>query len=209
MKEEAISTKEYNKIFDKEVENEIIEILNKDTDYYRFANMHYNLKTMNKIYASRYYSTNIYSSTYNKDYLDFNRKEFLTNRDDYNYFLIPSNKDPLYNSFMGVKYIYSEEELTYPYKKMSDNVYENTTALPLIYASNNTINIEEFNTYSYPYKNYILLNSVVVDGSSNYKDVKIEKLNTNYNIISNNGVIISDNTLKVNKKGKLVVELEK
>lgn len=209
IKEETINTKEYNKIFDKEVENEIIEILNKDTDYYRFANMHYNLKTMNKIYDSRYFTTNIYSSTYNKDYLDFNRKEFLTNRDDYNYFLIPSNKDPLYNSFMGVKYIYSEEELTYPFKKISDNVYENTIALPLIYASNNIMNIEEFNTYSYPYKNYILLNSVVTNDTSNYKNIEIEKLNIDYNIVSNEGVIISDNTLKVNKKGKLVVELEK
>lgn len=210
-KEEKISTNEYNKIFDKNVENEITEVLDDDNYYYRFANMHYNLKTINKIYNNRYYTTNIYSSTYNKDYLDFNRNEFLTNRDDYNYFLIPSNVDPLYNTFMGVKYIYSKEELKYPYKKISENIYENTNAFPIIYASNSVMNIDEFNTYGYPYKNYILLNSVVVDDKSNYNynDINVEKLNINYKIISNDGVEIEDNTLKVNKKGKLVVELEK
>lgn len=207
-KEDSISISEYNKIFDKNVEKEIREVINSNDNYYRFVNLHYNLKTINKIYDTRYYTTSIYSSTYNKNYLNFNRKEFLTNRDDYNYFLVSSNKDPLYNSFMGVRYIYSKEELGYPYKKISDNVYENTNALPIIYASNNKINIKEYNAYDYPYKNYILLNSVVVNDESNYKDINIEKLDINYNIISSNGVKIIDNVLKVNKNGKLVVELE-
>ncbi len=208
--ESLITYKEYNTIFDKKIEKEINDVIEKDDDYYRFINLNYNLKTMNKIYNNKYFTTSIYSSTYNKNYLNFVRNNFATSRNDYNYFLVATNKDLLFNSFMGVKYIYSKEPLPYPYEKISENVYKNPNALPLIYSSSDTISKIEFNNLTYPYKNYTLLNNVVVD--SNEKSVNkfnIEKLEIPYKIISSRGVDLEENVIKVKKEGTLILKFEK
>ncbi len=208
-KEEKVSINMYNEIFDKEIDNKINEVINGDTNYYRFINLHYNLKTINKIYNNKYYTTSLYSSNYNKDYLKFNREIFKTNRTDYNYFLISSNSDILYNTFMGVKYIYSKENLPYPYEKISDNIYINKYTYPLIYTNDKTISNKEFDNYSYPYKNYLLLKNVVINNNSNNSNkINIHKINPKYKIISNYGVDIKQNILEVKDQGKLTVELD-
>lgn len=208
IKEESLLTyKEYNTIFNTNIEKEINDIIDSDDDYYRFINLNYNLKTMNKIYNTKYYTTSIYSSTYNKNYLNFVRNNFVTSRNDYNYFLVSSNEDLLFNSFMGVKYIYSKQELPYPYEKVSENVYKNPNALPIIYSTSNTISEKEFNNLTYPYKNYTLLNNVVIEENTKKSNkFNIEQVEIPYKIISSRGVDIEEDVIKVKKEGKIVLK---
>ena len=155
-----------NKIFDKNIEKEINDVIDSDASFYRSNNLMYPTKTVNKIYNQRYYTTTIYSSTYNKNYLKFLRDTFKTSMLEYNYFLVPASNNILFNTFMGVKYSFSDYDLGIGYTKINNNTYLNKEAFPIIYASNNLLNIKEFSNYSYPYQTELLLKNVIVEDDS-------------------------------------------
>ena len=212
LNEDRVSIKEYNKIFNTKTETTINEILANDNDFYRTNNLDYATTTINKIYNNKYLTTNYYSSTYNKYYLNFVRNEFLNNMLDYNYFMISGNKNILFNSFMGVKYLYSSEDLGLGYTKIKDNLYRNELALPIIYGTSNVTNTNTYNNYSYPYNLEVLLQSVIVDDTQNtIIENNIQEISLNYELIENNGVIIDKNnneyTLKVENEGNIKIKL--
>ena len=215
LSEDIVNINEYNKIFNSKTTNAINEILTNDNSYYRTNNLDYPTTTVNKIYDNRYLTTNYYSSTYNKDYLDFVRNEFPNSMLDYNYFLISGNKNILFNSFMGVKYLYSSTDLGLGYTKVSDNLYQNELALPLIYGTSKLISTHTYQTYSYPYNLELLLNSTIVDDEINNLEIinnHIKEVSLNYQIISNKGVNITKDDkgyiLKVDDTGYLKIKLD-
>ena len=134
---------------------------------------------------------------------------------EYNYFLVPASNNILFNTFMGVKYSFSDYDLGMGYTKIKDNTYLNDEVFPIIYASNNLMNFEEFSNYDYPYQTELLLKNVIVeDNSYNKNNTTINKENIGYQITSNDGVVIekdenNDYVLKVKDKGHLVVTLDK
>ena len=69
--EDYVSKDMYNEIFNEDIENSINNVILNDNDYYRSNSLMNPTKTVNKMYNDRYYTTNIYSSTYNYDYLYF------------------------------------------------------------------------------------------------------------------------------------------
>ena len=213
--EEFVSRDMLNKVFDKTIEEEINNVIDNDDSFYRSNNLIYPTKTVNKIYNQRYYTTTIYSSTYNEYYLEFLRDTFKTSMLEYNYFLIPASNNILFNTFMGVKYSFSDYDLGIGYTKINNNTYLNEEVFPIIYASNNLMSIEEFSNYDYPYQTELLLKNVIVeDNSYNKNNTTINKDNIEYQITSNDGVVIekdenNDYVLKVKDKGHLVVTLNK
>lgn len=215
LNEKFVSRDMLNKIFDKNIEKEINDVIDSDTSFYRSNNLMYPTKTVNKIYNQRYYTTAIYSSTYNKNYLKFLRDTFKTSMLEYNYFLVPASNNILFNTFMGVKYSFSDYDLGIGYTKINNNTYLNKEAFPIIYASNNLLNIKEFSNYSYPYQTELLLKNVIVeDDSYNKNSTTINKENITYQITLNDGVVIekdknNDYVLKVEDKGHLKVVLDK
>ena len=215
LNEKFVSRDMLNKIFDKNIEKEINDVIDSDTSFYRSNNLMYPTKTVNKIYNQRYYTTTIYSSTYNKNYLKFLRDTFKTSMLEYNYFLVPASNNILFNTFMGVKYSFSDYDLGIGYTKINNNTYLNKEAFPIIYASNNLLNIKEFSNYSYPYQTELLLKNVIVeDDSYNKNSTTINKENITYQITLNDGVVIekdknNDYVLKVKDKGHLKVVLDK
>ncbi len=214
LNEDDITIKEYNQIFNSQAESTIKEILNEDKSFYRSNNLDYPTKTVNKIYASNYYTTNLYSSTYNFDYLEFVRKGFINSNLDYNYFLFSATKNILFNTYMGVKYLYGSIDPGLGYEKIKDNLWKNTLAMPLIYSSSSITNKDEYHQYPYPYNLEILLQSVITDDETNTKiDNKIKKFPIKYTLISNEGVSIekTDNTyiLTVSESGNIQLKLDK
>lgn len=212
-KEEFITKDMLNEFFDEVVEEEINNTINNDNTFYRANNLIYPTKNVNKIYNQRYYTTSIYSSTYNENYLSFVRDTFETSMLEYNYFLIPSYNNLLFNSFMGVKYSFSSYDLGIGYSKINDNTYLNNEVLPIIYSTDNLVNVNEFNSYNYPYQTEILLKNAVVNNKTNNKnDSTIKKVNIDYKIIENDGVVINkkDNgyNIEVEDIGHLTIELE-
>ena len=171
--EENVSKILYNDIFNPQIEEKINKILASDKSYYRMNNLNYPTKIVNKIYSSNYFTTNIYSSTYNNYYLKFVRNVFGGSVVDYNYFLVSGNNNLLFNSYMGVKYLYSKMELKQGYIKIDDNIYLNENYYPLIYANSNIVSQNDFEKYKYPYSNELLMKNVVSNKNSNNNINKI------------------------------------
>lgn len=213
LEEDMTSIKRYNEVFNKNIDTSIKNILKEDSSFYRSNNLDYPTVTVNKIYTSNYYTTNLYSSTYNGYYLDFIRKHFQGSTIDYNYFLVSANKNILFNSFMGVKYLYSSKDLGLGYTKIADNIYRNNLALPIIYGNSILTSKDNYRNYSYPYNLDFFLQSTIVENKNINNPINnlIKEENIPYTIISNNGVEITSNnnthTLKVKDTGSLTIKL--
>lgn len=211
--EENVSKILYNDIFNPQIEEKINKILASDKSYYRMNNLNYPTKIVNKIYSSNYFTTNIYSSTYNNYYLNFVRNVFGGSVADYNYFLVSGNNNLLFNSYMGVKYLYSKMELKQGYIKFDDNIYLNENYYPLIYANSNIVSQNDFEKYKYPYSNELLMKNVVSNKNSNNNINKfdIKKINLDYTLTYNDGVEIKKldegYLLTVEDTGKLELNL--
>ena len=182
--EDVLTIEYYKQLFDPEYEYAIDDIISKDNGYYRINNMVYPLRTMNKIYDERYYTTNFYSSTYNGYYLDFIRGIFKTNIAEYNYFLVSASSNVLFNKYMGVKYIYSDHDLGLGYIKLSENMYVNREAFPLGYVSYSSISEDDFDKLEYPYNIEVLMNNVITKESIDAKsEVHTQKVNLSFELI--------------------------
>lgn len=146
---------------------------------------------INKAYGSKYYSTGIYSSTYNSDYWKF-YNFFFGNNMKYRNMLITSGSDnDLFYTFMGVKYITSPSKDSLYYKKIGSNnginLYYNEDSYPLMYVPLELGDYKELDSLEFPYNIEALLNKAYVDNSSDdsrSNDSKIIKadieVNDNY-----------------------------
>ena len=213
-KEDVVSINEYNRIFNKQTEETINSILKHDTDFYRINNLDNPTITINKIYNNNYYMTNYYSSTYNKNYLNFVRNEFKNSMLDYNYFMISSNNNILFNTFMGTKYLYSSTNPGLGYTKITDNLYKNNLAFPIIYSTNKIINTNTYNKLTYPYNIEPLLESVITNDIDNTTiDSLIDNKIITYHIENKNNVSIeninNEYIIKVpNDYGTITIKLD-
>ncbi len=212
--EDYVSKDMYNNFFNQDIENSINKLLNEDNSYYRTNNLIYSTKTVNKIYNDKYYTTNLYSSTYNSTYLSFVRDIFETSMLEYNYFLLPSSSNIMFNSYMGVKYLISEYNPGLGYEQIDKNIYKNNNAYSIIYATDNILNEDQFDTYNYPYQLELLLNNVITTGNSSNANINthIENYISNYTITYKDGVKIikEDNSyiLTVEDKANITIKLE-
>ena len=161
LSDEEVQIDNIPNISDIEALNEILTYLGATVDHKQGTMIINPTKIVNKIYSSNYFTTNIYSSTYNNYYLNFVRNVFGGSVVDYNYFLVSGNNNLLFNSYMGVKYLYSKMELKQGYIKIDDNIYLNENYYPLIYANSNIVSQNDFEKYKYPYSNELLMKNVV------------------------------------------------
>ena len=212
-----VSKNTYKNYFSKNYEIDVNNILKNDNSYYRIANLMYPVKTVNKIYNKKHYSTSIYTSSYNNYYLNFVRNVFKINNPDFNYFFISASDNMLFDTFMGVKYIYSPYNIGY--KKISKNVYKNEQALPIAYHVSNIVSENTFDKLDYPLNTVALLKNGVV-GKENINsnlNTTLQKIELNYSISdirkdeikikrSNNEIIVNalkDTKLKIKFEEKL------
>ena len=192
--EDYITREEYLQIFNTETTEAIKKTLDTDNGFYRMNNLDNATKTVNKIYDIRYLTTNFYSSTYNNTYLSFVREEFKNSMIDYNYFLYSANKNILFNTYMGTKYIYSSVDPGLGYTSIGNNIYKNDTVFPIIYTMKNTTSLKTYQNYSYPYNLEVLLNSVIVsDGKDSVITNNIQNVSLDYEIVSSSNVNIQKN----------------
>lgn len=162
--EQYVSLDEYNKLYNNE--EKIKEILDNDIDIYRFSNMNETLYNVNRNIAGEY-KTSVYSSTINNNYSKFYYETLKMNNNNYNNLIIRDSSNIILNKLLGVKYIYSENDLGYGYELIGNNIYENKYALSIGYATSNVYSLDKFNKLTYPYNLKYLLNGVVVDNNYN------------------------------------------
>lgn len=172
MTEDYVKIDEYKKINTQDI-NYLLREREKDT-YYRTDILYYPNNNLNKVYQKDYYSTTLYSSTYNENYWQF-YNSIGNNIRFRNYLMSAGSKNDLFNTFMGVKYIIAKDYDSLYYQKVASmsgkvnlNLYYNKHAYPLIYVSNNIGSLKEYNKLSFPYNLEYLMNKTVVD--SNVKE---------------------------------------
>lgn len=212
--EDYVSIDEFNNIFNDNITESINNINIKDDSYYRINSLVEPTRTVNKIYNNNYFTTNIYSSTYNYNYLNFVRNEFKNSMIEYNYFMVPASNNLLFNTYMGVKYLYSDYDPGLGYEYLDNNIYVNNEVFPLFYATDNIISKKEYDNYSYPYNLEILLNNVVVENFSSNANLNnnINKVDLKYELINSDGVVIKENEegfiLEVEDTGFIKLKLD-
>lgn len=160
----------YQNVFNKEslgITEAIQETLARDSSFYRFQNLYDPLNTMNRIYGSNYYTTSIYSSSENADYITFLRDVMKIEQEHSNLFAVTSSANLLFATLMNVKYIATTEEAPLGYEKVMEDdtvaIYRNQFTLPLGYASNRLYSQEAFDLLEYPNNLDTLFHSIVVD----------------------------------------------
>lgn len=162
----------YEKVTDKCIKEIIEEQLKTEDGYYRMEQQgteDENAANLNRIWGGTQYISSMYSSTYNAQYCDFRKNVFFLDEPFRNYLMQSVSENPLYQSFMGVKYIVSEKELP-GYKLENKNghlrVYENPYAIPVAYATDQLIEEKEYRKLRYPYNQTTLLNYAVVKNAA-------------------------------------------
>jgi uncharacterized membrane protein YfhO len=149
--------------------------------------------TMNKIMNANQFVTTIYSSTFNKEYNSmffdvFNNEIPYRNRS-----ITPASSNPLFQMFMGEKYVISSDIEPYLSTEIyaTDNlkVYELKHVLPIGYARSNVISKSEYETLSYPNNVLTLLSGIVADSGSG-DTIRISKEELDYEVVGEQNISI-------------------
>ena len=181
--------------------------------YYNLLNSDYNIDTnyrvSNLINSNDSVNINsgnmissIYSSTINKYYSSLYHNVFKVNNSSINNMSLTSTSNPLFNRYMGNKYIYSNYDLGFPYSKISDNLYE-LDVLPLGYVNSRCVNKDYFDSLEYPYNVDILMNYVPGECS----DKPVSEVSLNYSYELGNNSYIEDGKLYVNSDDIISVHI--
>ena len=126
--------------------------------------------------------------------------------------LLVSNTNIMFLMFSNNKYFISDEVNINGYKEKdrigSTVLYENDDVLPFMYVSYNYMNEKDFNNYSFPFNNEILLNNVIVDSNTNnYYQSKIKEVSINEFPLKEKSEFINwnDHIISVSKKNSSFV----
>lgn len=177
------------------------DILDNDKDIVRFNYLSNNLFDVNNIYVDGFNRTSLYGSISNSYYQKFYREIFNNNFSYRNKFVMSDSNNILFQTFMGVKYLYSSKNVGIGYRKIGNNIYENDNVLPVFYGSRRLVDNNKLKKYKYPYNILYLLN---------YDFSLLEKINLDYDVLNSKNLTIShDSYLKINSRnnGKLQLKI--
>lgn len=165
----------YRQVTDSSISKEIESVSENEHGFYRIEQQGTyteNAANLNRIWSMEQYSSSIYSSTYNADYQEFRQMIFDVEQPYRNLLMQVQAKNPIFQNFMGVKYLISETSVP-GYQKVTDHIYENTNALPIAYATDQTISKEEYKKLSFPYDQTAFLSTAVTenDGTMTAQDL--------------------------------------
>lgn len=162
--DELVSKTEYTKVTDKRIANEIDDVLQKDSSFYRIEQMGEkteNAANLNRTWSSGQWTSSLYSSAYNTDYLDFRTKTFQLELPYRNNLMQGAAKNPLFQRFMGVKYQISQKKDGTPF------VIKNADATPIAYATDRILSVEIYNKLRFPYNQTALMNYAIMENEKN------------------------------------------
>ena len=185
-KDTLFTNEDYNYIFNENIENLFDETLKNDNEICRSSNLVEPLITSNKVYNYNYYSTSSYSSIYNFKYRDFYTNNFNNQFCYRNYLMLTDVNSILWNTYMGVKYVVTDENIPIGYEKVKEidkfGLYKNNNVLPIGYSRDKLMSKKEYESLKYPYNVEALLNYTIIDKDidSDYK-TKIQDLNLEFN----------------------------
>ena len=197
---EQVNSKE-----DKDYQELVEEITKKDQSFYRIGNETYTSSSLNRVYSMDEYKSSVYSSTQNKYYQNWVQNQQKNNEIYRNNMMLTLSGGILSESMMGEKYIIAKTPLKDGYqlidKKGDLLLYENELALPIIYATKDSLSKEEYKNLEYP-KNVIAAYTKDIPEDDIFEKVELEIKNMkNIELTQNDSVV----KISAGKNAKMTV----
>lgn len=190
----------YRQIHLTQYERILSDVTGSDDSLYRteqWGTARINAANINRIWNMKQYSSSLYSSSYNSDYMNFRRKTFQLDETFRNYLMQGASANPIFQRLMGEKYIVSNRTVKgyRLYKNYGQTkVYKNEAVAPVIYGTNRLLNLSDYQKLPYPYNQIAFLSAAVIDGSSDKTDNTIHTAGNGNSIASTSNVTGTSST---------------
>lgn len=208
-KERQADREFYESVTDTSWKKEISHILAQEKGLYRLEQKgghDEKITDINRIWDTRQWITSMYSSAYQDTYKNFREHVFMTEQPLRNCLMQPASENPLFQKFMGVKYLVKKVSGEYADKAehLTADVWEH--AAPVIYATDRVISEELYQTLTFPYNQTALMQYTVAetsDQSPEQKELSAAK-------ITKSGVSLPEDTaVQKTDKGYLIRSKQK
>lgn len=204
--ENYVLKKDYESYERIDAKSSIRKTLKKENDIVRFSDLSDDLKGINRVYGNNYYTSSVYSSIENSNYVNLYKNVLKNSFNHRNKLMLSNTNNIFYQTLMGHKYVYNNYA-SIGYKEVKkdlyNSVYINKNVLPIFYGSSNIINYDEYEKIKYPHNLDVLINNVVANSktTSNYKStIKEEKLKYK---------VVEKTNLSINKKKNYIEVIPK
>lgn len=197
---------------DKEMSEVISSITEDDKGKYRISNAKTILRDVNNLYGNiDYYTSTLYSSTYNMGYNKFYYDVMNNPIQNRNRVITSPTSNLLFLMFSSNKYLIDNKANYFGYELYKtiedDKIFKNENVLPIMYARSEVMSVADAEKLKYPDRALALLKTVVVeDKSSNNFVSSIEKFDFDPSRLTLKDVHITDDgdyyTVDANDKSK-------
>lgn len=185
------SNAEFLKV-EEEYNNKINKIIRNDDDIYRIKTDTLGKEYINKVTNIHEYKTSSYLSSNNQLYNNTYKKIFENPLPVRNSLMITSSDNILFEIYSGEKYKFTKNEYSNIYNKIDKfndiNIYRNDLVLPIGYATNKNININDYNKLKYPDNVVNLLGTKISKEKTNTKIKLSNTIPNNYKLVESNKI---------------------
>ncbi len=199
---DTLITKEGHKLQNNpDITKLVNKITNEDKSYYRIYIDTKGDNNVNRILNIDENLLTLYSSTYNKQYNSFFYHTFNNNIKYRNSVITHENKNIIFETYMGVKYLITNKKVPLGYKQIAKKgeykLYINEDAMPVGYATSNVLNEDQYKTLKFPYKLEAMVNNIIVEGVPNkLLTLHMEKYKPQIQSIKQKNLIIKEKAHK-------------
>lgn len=148
-----VSREFYKEVTDEKAVEELEKAVESEEAFYRaeqYGTEEEDAANLNRIWDAGQYVSTLYSSLYNEEYQRF-REVFGVEQPFRNFLMQPSVRNPVFQRFMGVKYL-----------ACARNLYKNSAVSPVVYATDRVIEEKEYKKYLFPENQLSLLTCAVI-----------------------------------------------
>ena len=156
-----VQKEDYQEITDSAWQDAVRDALDGETGLYRTEQSGVAKKrkdNVNRIWDMRQWTTSVYSSAYNTEYQKFRNNVFQVEQPFRNGLMQPASANPLFQKFMGVKYVIGRSENG---ENFTTEVQE--TAAPVIYGTSQMVSEKTYQTMEFPYNQTMLMQYAVTN----------------------------------------------
>lgn len=161
----------YEQVTEEEIGKAVEKVLKEDGGFYRMEQLGTgteNAANLNRIWNIGQYVSSMYSSSYHEGYADFRQNIFETEESLRNFLMQPVSRNPLFQRFMGVKYLLVKDGTEiggYEFWGHEGDVkiYRNASASPIIYGTDQVLSEENYEKMDFPYNQLALMERAVVE----------------------------------------------
>ena len=156
-----VQKEDYQEITDSAWQDAVRDALDGETGLYRTEQSGVAKKrkdNVNRIWDMRQMTTSVYSSAYNTEYQKFRKNIFQVEQPFRNGLMQPASANPLFQKFMGVKYVIGRSENG---ENFTTEVQE--AAAPVIYGTSQVVSEKTYQTMEFPYNQTMLMQYAVTN----------------------------------------------